>query len=211
GIATVGGNTSGSPVTLTLSNVTLRHNRAVGGTGNTAGTFLGTGQGGGLAGSGHNPFGPPVSMAVTVNNSTITDNQAVGGQGVGGGAGGDGRGGGLANLFGAILTVSGSTLSGNQALGGVGGSGGNGGSGLGGGLFNDGPSTFPTNPGAPTVLKVEGSALTHNQAQGGAAGAGGRSPGDGSGGGLWNGGAAYALDTAISHNHALGGEGADGS
>src|SRR5262249_57414721 len=121
GIATVGGNPSGSPVTLTLSNVTLRHNRAVGGAGNTAGTFLGTGQGGGLAASGHNPTRSSGGSTTTVSNSTITDNQAVGGQGVGGGDGGDGRGGGMANLLGAILTVSGSTLSGNQALGGAGG------------------------------------------------------------------------------------------
>src|SRR5262249_937218 len=128
-IATVAGGPSGTPATLTLSNVTLRHNRAVGGACNTAGTFLGTGQGGGLAASGHNPTVSSGGMMVTVSSSTITDNQAVGGQGVGGGDGADGRGGGMANLFGAVLTVSGSTLSGNQALGGVGGSGGNGGSG----------------------------------------------------------------------------------
>jgi hypothetical protein len=31
------------------------------------------------------------------------------------------------------------------------------------------------------------------------------------GGALWNGGTAFVLDTAVSHNHALGGDGADGS
>jgi hypothetical protein len=36
GIATFAGTTSGAPVSLNLSNVTLRHNRAIGGDGNTA-------------------------------------------------------------------------------------------------------------------------------------------------------------------------------
>ena len=36
--------------------MTIRHNRAVGGDGNTAGTFVDAGIGGGLANNGSNPF-----------------------------------------------------------------------------------------------------------------------------------------------------------
>ena len=52
-------NTSGTPVSLVLSDVTLRHNRAIGGDGNTAGTFLGTAWGGGLESDDLLLAGPP--------------------------------------------------------------------------------------------------------------------------------------------------------
>src|SRR6516225_11139083 len=90
-------NTSGTPVSLVLSDVTLRHNRAIGGDGNTAGTFtaatfLGTAWGGGLE---CDDLG--VGSTTTVSNSVIADNQAFGGQGVDGEHGADGLGGGVAN------------------------------------------------------------------------------------------------------------------
>jgi hypothetical protein len=115
-------------------------------------------------------------------------------------------GGGLANVFGAILTVSGSKVTGNQAVGGAGGSGGTGGNGLGGGLFNDGPSTYPGNLDAPTVLMVVDSRITHNEAEGGAGSIGG----DGLGGGLYVAGGDDTLtvtvaDSRIEHNEAEGG------
>ena len=184
--------------------MTLRHNRAVGGDGNTAGTIVGTGQGGGLASSGARSFGPSGGSTTTVRDSTIADNQAVGGRGADGGTGGEAQGGSIANLFGGILTVSDSTLTGNQALGGDGGVGGNGASGQGGGLFNDGPSTHPSKPGAPTILVVSGSTIAGNEAVGGAAGEG-SVEGAGIGGGLYltPGGEACAdLVTAIFGNRA---------
>ena len=99
-------NTSGDPVRLTLSNVTLRHNRAVGGDGNTAGTFVGTGIGGGLMSYGINAFvSPSGGSTTTLRDSTVAHNQAVGGRG------GAALGGGVANLLGAVLTVSGTKRS----------------------------------------------------------------------------------------------------
>jgi hypothetical protein len=108
-----------------------------------------------------------------------------------------------------VFTVSGSTLTGNQALGGAGGSGGNGGRGLGGGIFNDGPSTFPTNLGDPTILTVLDSRIANNEAEGGDGGTGG----DGLGGGLYVAGGCDDMvtvtvaDSRIEHNEAEGGDG----
>jgi hypothetical protein len=149
GIYTTTGGTSGGAGILTASNLTLRDNRAVGGAGNTAGTLVGEGIGGGLIANGANPVASSGSSTATVSNCTITDNQALGGQGADGDDGRDARGGGLANIFGAILTVSGSTVTGNQALGGAGGAGGNGGNGFGGGVYNFGKFVFD----AATVIR----------------------------------------------------------
>jgi hypothetical protein len=175
GIFNTARNTSGERARLTLSNVTIRHNRAVGGDGNTAGTFVNAGIGGGFATNGSNPF-VPVSggSEVTLRDSTVAHNWAVGGRG------GAGLGGGVANLLGNVFTISGSTLSHNRAQGGDGG-----GNGFGGGIYNAAASTHPSNLGAPTVLTVEVSTITHNKAQGGAAEDGG-SGGQGIGGGVYN-------------------------
>jgi hypothetical protein len=200
GINTTAADPSGDPVRLTLDSVTLRHNRAVGGDGNMAGTVLGTGEGGGLFSIGANTLGLPSGGSTTlVSNSTIADNQAVGGDGSAG------RGGGIATVFGSILTVSGSTLAGNQALGGAGGSG------QGGGLFNDGPSTHPSNPGAPTILVVSGSTIAGNEAVGGAASAGGSSAGFGAGGGISSAGILVVFQSILADNVARGGAGAGGA
>src|SRR5262249_39821880 len=79
GIATSAGNLSGEPVSLTLSNVTLRHNRAAGGDGNTAGTFVDAGIGGGLWNNGRNPFALSKGSEGTLRDSTLAHKQAVGG------------------------------------------------------------------------------------------------------------------------------------
>jgi hypothetical protein len=205
GISTSAGNTSGDSVSLTLHNVTLRNNRAIGGDGNTAGMVVGRATGGGLSSSGANPFHTPSGgSTTTLSDSTITDNQAVGGHAAPGGNGRDALGGAIANFFGALLTVSGSTLTGNQALGGAGRAGGNG---VGGGIFNDGPSTHPSNPGAPTSLTVLGSTLTDNEAEGGATGAAGSSAGTGAGGGISSAGILTLLGSTLAHNVALGHDG----
>lgn len=91
-INTTAASISGTPSVLTLRNVTLRHNRAIGGDGNMAGTVLGTGQGGGIAASGHNFARSPGGCTTTFNDSTITDNQAIGGRGADGENGADGVG-----------------------------------------------------------------------------------------------------------------------
>jgi hypothetical protein len=164
------------PVTLTVSNCSFTDNRAVGGSGNAGGLVVGTGVGGGIA----NDRG---GMA-TVTGCTFTGNQAIGGAGASGANGVNGLGGGIANVLGATLTVSGCIFTGNGAIGGAGGASASGGNGLGGGIFNDGPSIFPANLGAPATLTVTGSTVTANSATGGEAGAGG-SAGQGVGGGVY--------------------------
>src|SRR5262249_50191879 len=100
GIATSAGNLTGVPVSLTLNNVTLRHNTAAGGDGNTAGTVVDVGIGGGLWNNGRNPFTVSGGGTVVLQGSTLTHNQAVGGRG------GAGLGGGVANILGGVVTIS---------------------------------------------------------------------------------------------------------
>src|SRR5262249_56321681 len=98
----------------------------------------------------------------TVSHSTFTANQALGGAGGPGAAGGTGRGGAIVNegVTGlAFLSVSQSTLSANQAVGGAGGFVVAGDSyGWGGGILNDGW----------TVLLLSNSTFSANAATGGA-------------------------------------------
>jgi hypothetical protein len=170
--------------TLTASHLTLTHNSAVGGDGNTGNALAGAGVGGGIASWWK-------SAVVTITNSTITHNQATGG------SGSDGLGGGLANILGSALTVSGCTVDQNLAIGGAGADGGDGGNGLGGGVYND--------AGAYNVassLHLVQSTITKNHANGGEGGEGGND-GEGIGGGVYNLG---TLDqdalTLIFKNHA---------
>lgn len=186
-IAASARNTSGEHASFSLSNVTLRHNRAVGGDGNTAGTFVNTGIGGAIGNNGINPF-VPISRGseVTLRDCTLEHNQAIGG------AGGAGLGGGVANTLGGIFSISGSTLSHNHAHGG------DGGNGFGGGIYNGAASTHPSNAGAETVLTVERSKVTKNHANGGDG-----ENADGIGGGVYN-LSSFDLDalTLIFANHA---------
>jgi hypothetical protein len=165
--------------TLIASNLTLTHNRAVGGAGNTGNPLAGAGVGGGIASWWK-------SAVVTITDSTITHNQAIGG------AGADGLGGGLATVLGSALTVVGCTVDKNLALGGDGADGMDGGDGLGGGVFND----------AASSLRLERSAVTGNHANGGEGGEGG-SDGEGIGGGVYNlGSFEFDAFTRIFKNHA---------
>jgi hypothetical protein len=186
-IATSAQNTSGEPVSLTLDDVTIRNNRAIGGEGNTQGDFAGTGIGGGIANYGSNPFGVPGGSTVTLTDSTVANNQAVGG------AGADGLGGGIANYFGGVIHIADSTLADNQAQGGAGGSG------LGGGIYNGPASTHPSNTGAESVLVIRDSHVTNNFAQGGDGGEG-AADGEGIGGGVYNLGLFDLDDTLIFGN-----------
>ncbi len=129
------------------------------------------------------------ATSLTVTNSTITLNQAIGGVGgAAGGTGGAGEGGGLFNSPAgdsgpATLSISNSAILANAAEGGAGGTGGDGGDGLGGGIFNDQGAT----------ATVTTSVISANLAQGGLAGSGG-SVGQGIGGGIYNLGT-FSLDT----------------
>ena len=144
-----------SGATVSISNLTMKSGRVVGGVGGTGGGTDANGgpgsaaQGGGILNNG----------ILTLRNCTLSGNAATGGSGgnsfsydcgdgrgvrwVGtGGTGGAGQGGGIFN--GNRLTLINCTLSGNPATGGIGGGGsggGSGGIGSGGGVFNQGTLT----------------------------------------------------------------------
>jgi hypothetical protein len=135
---------------------------------------------------------------VTVSNTTLIHNEAIGGAGGAGATGGNGVGGGINDgsgvLFGdptdnCSLTLSDAIFIGNQAVGGAGGSGSNGGNGWGGGL-----SVL-----AGDSAGISASALVGNLAQGGPGGAGG-SDGEGIGGGVYDLGTLTELEALIVAN-----------
>jgi hypothetical protein len=114
--------------TASIDSSTLLGNEAVGGAGPTGGT----GQGGGLANTN--------GGVLTVSNSLIALNRALGGAGGAGGNGGTGLGGGIFNggpspVGTPSLTLNSGLVVFNQALGGAAGVGGSAGLGVGGGLY----------------------------------------------------------------------------
>ena len=172
GLASAGGGLLNSGGQVTLSSVVVTGNRAVGSSGTngangddvhgaldgvTAFGLSGTNGNDGTAGLGGGIFNGAGSL--TISDSTIARNQAIGGNGgkggngglgqgfdvaIGngqngdggrgglGGAGAAGRGGGIYNAAGANLTLSGTLIASNVAQGGQGGDGGLGGLGNGG-------------------------------------------------------------------------------
>jgi hypothetical protein len=176
---------------VVLNDSTVADNEAVGSFGSNA-------YGGGIANDGAGTF--------DITNTTITDNRAAAGAGVDGvtgsapGAGGtsgqlggDGDGGGVANLGSGLINMNYATVSDNTAsagnggaggagaqgsagvgtagdLGGSGGDGGTGGDALGGGLIADGG----------TIL-IDHTTINDNQAVGGVGGTGGAGGAGGSG------------------------------
>jgi hypothetical protein len=120
------------------------------------------------------------TASLTVTDSSIALNAALGGAGSTAGSGGnagDGQGGGFfdsPNGFTGqvVLSISGCAIAANAAVGGMAASGGNGGNGDGGGLFID----------AGATATVRTSVIAGNQAEGGAGG----SAGQGVGGGVYN-------------------------
>lgn len=227
GILDAGGN-------LTLSGVTLKTNRATGTTTAVArggGVFVSAGgtlslnnsliannsataTAAGLVGAGGGIYSSGAST-ITISDSTLSGNKAVGGAGVAGTLpGGNGSDGGAAWGGGLYLggkdwtaTLKGDTLSGNAAAGGAGGAGaagvnnsatskgngGNGGKGGAGGAASGG-ALYATGSGTLTVLNDLAAPLTHpslmigNTAGGGAGGAGGDGGAGGSSGTGGNGG-----------------------
>jgi hypothetical protein len=101
----------------------------------------GTGWGGGLAVGGRTVYDGPDGSSIRLSDSTIVDNQAVGGAGGAGANGGNGFGGGVAvgASKGGItpsLAVSDTNIDVNRADGGAAGAGGSTGLSVGGGVYN---------------------------------------------------------------------------
>lgn len=203
--AGVGGALVNANATMTISRSLLRDNQAIGG----AGGFSpgGAGVGGAIAN---------VSLAgnsiLSVSDSTLANNRAVGGFAPPGTSPQPGRGGGIANYTVAFApvgsvtstaTITRSALVGNQAVGGEGPTGGDG---LGGGILNENGAT----------LSLSDSLLALNRAIGGEGDAG--NGGNGLGGGIFNGppnplgAASVALNRdVVVLNQAEGGAGTGGS
>jgi hypothetical protein len=165
--------------TATVSGSELDHNKARGGTGNAAGgtgaAFANLGAGAGifndLGNYNSSGYGPFSASIVTVSGCTIDHNFAQGG------GGGNGEGGGIADVLSATTAVDSSALTKNQA------NGDGGGVGLGGGAYND----------ATSSLALTASLVTGNHANG--------SPGIG--GGVYNLGTfSFDVLTVIDRNHA---------
>lgn len=165
----------------------ILNNKAIGGSGNTGSGpvgFVGTATGGGIDNS-LDPavFGEPSEPPkLTVINTALIGNEAIGGKNNAGSGGqvfvSAGLGGGIANYLGGITDISGSLLSANKATGGKGGLG------AGGGIFN-GISVVPLASGpilVPSIVNVSNSTLALNIAQGGKGSPGG----NGLGGGAYN-------------------------
>jgi hypothetical protein len=228
GLADTGGGLLNSGGQVSLSSVVVAVNRARGTDG--AMGLLGTGGGqdggtGGDGGDGTAGLGGGIFNAagsLSIDNSTITGNQAFGGNGgqggdggsaqgaslpgsdgedvfggLGGrgGAGGAARGGGIFNAAGAILTLSGTAISLNEALAGVGGTGGFGGRAIAG-----------AGGAASAGLATKGGSA--NGGFGGVGGAGGAAEG----GGLYNLGSVSLLKSTnrFNVNFAFGGAGGAG-
>lgn len=200
----------------------ITHNRAIGGHGNTGSgpvAFVGTATGGGIDNSLDPALfgGDPAPPRLTVRNSTIVHNHAIGGDGNTGLGdvvfAGAGLGGGIANYLGAMTDITDSVLNDNRAVGGAGNpvSGGSvpAGLGAGGGIFNAlGYFVTTVGVGGPSVVNVANSTLANNLAVGGQ-GADGGNGGNGYGGGAYNDAtSSLALNTSsVTRNHANGGDG----
>jgi hypothetical protein len=202
----LGGGILNSGGNVTLDHVVVEHNVALGVAGtNGAGTRA---EGGGIWSDG----------ALIINDSTIQNNEAIGGNGSGVSAqGGEAGGGGLAASGTVSLTHA--TIQDNEALGGSGGNGANpagvnggtGGVGAGGGLAVSGTisltnTTIEGNEalGGPGGNGADGNSTNPAGGTGGAGGAG-------QGGGLSFGDGSLTADsTTLSTNLAMGGAGGNG-
>jgi hypothetical protein len=219
-IVQVGGAQGGALYTgygdaATLALCTFDHNQAIGGQGNTGSgpfTVVGTGEGGAIYSAlGGGTLGP---NTLTVSNSTLTQNNAQGGDNNRGSASvaglvGAGVGAGIENEAGSTASVSDSDLDHNQASGGHGNTAtaeGTGavfaGLGAGGGIFNFLGAFNSSEFGNlnASVVTVSNSIVGLNLAQGGG-------DGNGEGGGIYVGsGTTATIDqTIITLNLAVGG------
>ena len=222
----VGGAEGGAVVNETgavaaFSDCTFDHNAAIGGNGDNGSgpvILVGEGLGGaivsGYGGGSLSIYGP---TTLAVSNSTLTQNNAQGGDNDTGSATvtglvGAGAGAGIANYLGGMASISGSELDHNQASGGhhntTSGTGAVfAGLGAGGGIFNylGNYNSPPTDYGPlnASVVTISGCTIDHNQAQGG----GGS---NGEGGGIANllSATTRVTGTVLSQNQANGNGGA---
>ena len=187
--------------TMTIANSLFTGNRAMAGPMADGVTSFGLAEGGAIF-TGHG-LGSGVTVILTLSNSTIAGNEAIGG------SGGStlvypridaAYGGGIDNLGGGTLNVSGCTITGNAAIGGASASG-RGGQALGGGIDNQLATLF-----------VVSSTISTNLSQGGA-GASGAAGGIAAGGGMSNdrGSLAVLTNSTIGLNECLGGAGGAGA
>ena len=179
---------------VTISGMTISNGRVVGAVGSGGGPALGA-NGGSVSGGGVLNAG-----TLTLLNTIVSGNQAIGGVGeanaTAGGAGGDAKGGGVYNS--GTLTLTNTIVNGsNSATGGQGGDSagitGSGGAGFGGGVYTLGATT----------LTLNNSTIASNTATGGAAGGGGGTgglAGSGSGGGIYNDGTSVAATARITNS-----------
>jgi hypothetical protein len=180
-----------------VTRTSMIYNQAIGGSGNTTGgggaLFANLGAGGGvfnyLGNYNSSGYGPLDASALTFSNGLLAGNQALGGPGTPTSAGGDGWGGGLADLLSSTTMATDAVVFGNLARGGDGETGGDG---LGGGFYNDATST----------LALQHGLVVGNFALGGKGSSAGND-GEGIGGGVYNLGA-FTFDalTLIKGNHA---------
>lgn len=193
GTAGLGGGIASSGA-LSVSRSILRNNVAIGGRGGAAGTTLfptTAGNGGDARGGGIWLQG---NSNLTLSQSTVDDNRALGGaggegaarpvsSGLTGGVGGEARGGGLFLGSGSNVATN-STISDNTAIGGNGGKGGAGGNsslnipplnpGETGGRGGSGGNGFGGGIANETVLSLISVTIAANEAHGGSGGFGGQ-------------------------------------
>jgi hypothetical protein len=150
------------------------------------------------------------NAAVSVADSTVSGNQAIGGAGAAGSAGSVGEGGGISLIAVPPALVANCVVAANVAQGGAGGTGAVGATGVSGGI----DLSFGS------VVTVSNTTLVGNQAIGGAGGAGAKG-GDGVGGGMNVGSGVITgfpddcslilNDSILLGNQAIGGAGGSGS
>jgi hypothetical protein len=183
--------------TMTISQSLFTNNRAAAGTMADGKQTFGQAMGGAIFTGGG--LGSGVSVLLTLSDSIVAGNAALGG------SGGStlayprtetAAGGGIDNLGGGTLNIAGCTITGNQAIGGNS-AGGRGGQALGGGIDNQ-----------LAALSLVDSTINTNLCQGGA-GADGAAGGVAAGGGISNdrGSTAVLTDCTVGLNECLGGAG----
>jgi hypothetical protein len=195
----------------------IEHNLAVGGNGNAGSGpagFVGVATGGGIDNSFDGLFAGLGPTTLTVVDSTIRHNEAVGGNDNTGSGGqvfvGGGLGGAVANYLGAAADISGTSIDHNRGAGGSGNTAGaasRANVGAGGGVYNA-FGRFRLDTGellADSAVRLSDVSLDHNDAAGGVAG-------DGLGGGAYNDATSTLVLNAatVTKNTAIGGAGGQG-
>lgn len=224
GVAHGGGIANFEGGQATVRDSIVEHNQAIGGQDNAGSgsvAFVGTGTGGGIDNSLDDSIFGFIPTRLTLLDSVVRHNEAVGGtSNTASGAiafVGAGLGGGVANYLGVNADIGNSHFAHNRAIGGDGNTSIGGpmsaSLGAGGAIFNA-LGNFALDTGevrAPNIVNVVSSKLEHNRAEGGQGAAGTRG-GDG-----WGGAVAAMFDaitnvggSTLAKNHALGGQGGAG-